>query len=250
MHVRSAGRAAVVAGLAIAALSGPAFAQGPSAADQQIRTKVVHRLTDQDILRAHDLTIAVSHGVVTLAGTVPTLHDRREAVDETRDVDGVQEVVSRLQVMAGESDRDVAERVARQIRRYVFYTVFDNVNVNVKNGVVTLLGQVTSPFKKREMADLVERVPGAQAVQNDLDVLPTSFYDDELREAVASRIYNDPLFFNDSLVPTPPVHIIVDDSHVTLVGVVSDRMERIRAGMLARDVFGVLGVTNDLRVES
>jgi len=249
MTSRIAGRMAAAIGLAVIALGRPAFAQDAAQADRQIDAKVVRRLTDQDILRAHNLTVAVHDGTVTLSGTVPTLHDRREAIDETRDVDGVQEVVSQLEVAAGESDQDVAERVARQIRRYVFYTVFDDVTVRVKDGVVTLEGKVTSPYKRREMGNLVEHVPGAQQLQNDLQVLPTSIYDDELREAVAWRIYNDALFFNDSLQPTPPVHIIVENSHVTLVGIVSSEMQRIRAGMLARDVFGVMGVTNDLNVQ-
>ncbi len=218
-------RAAAI-GLVVVALAPPAFARGAAQADQAIRAKVIRRLTDQDILRAHNITVTAQDGSVTLAGTVPTLHDERQAIDETRDVDGVQQVVSDLQVAAGESDQDVAQGVARRIRRYVFYTVFDNVTVHVQNGVVTLDGQVTSPYKKREMGNLVERVPGAQTLQNDLQVLPTSIYDDELREVIASRIYNDGLFFNYALEPTPPIHIIVDNSHVTLVGIVRSKMER------------------------
>ncbi|MBA2356209.1 MAG: hypothetical protein H0V80_16285, partial [Acidobacteria bacterium] len=41
----------------------------------------------------------------------------------------------------------VVQDVARQVRQYVNFTVFDSVNASLDNGTVTLTGKVTMPYK-------------------------------------------------------------------------------------------------------
>lgn len=236
--------------LVLVALALPAFAQGAASVDRRIATTVAHQLERRGILRAGNIMVSVQDGTVTLSGQVPSLWLKRAVIDQARGVDGVRSVVSRLTVMAPETDQGLAEQVARRLRHSVYNTIFDNVNVSATNGVVRLTGQVMSPFAKRQMGDTVRKVVGVQGVHNDLQVLPESMNDNELRLAVARRIYGNPLFSDQAILPAPPVHIIVKGSRVTLVGVVGSNALKIRAGMLARDVFGVMGVTNDLRVES
>jgi hypothetical protein len=74
----------------------------------------------------------------------------------------------------------------------VFYTIYDNVEGAVHDGVVTLTGKVTMPYKAPEIGDLVARVPGVQEVDNRISTLPVSGFDDQLRIAIASQIYRDP----------------------------------------------------------
>lgn len=77
------------------------------------------------------------------------------------------------------------------------------------------------PHKALDIGDLVARVPGVRAVDNKISTLPVSRFDDELRVAIASRIYRDPLFWVYAIHVNPPIHVVVENGHVTLTGVFS-----------------------------
>ncbi len=179
---------------------------------------------------------------------LPSAWARQHAVDEALEVDDVQSVVSKLTVAAGESDSAVAADVAEKVLRYVYYTIYDDVNVQVQDGVVTLTGRVTMPFKANEMAARVAHVHGAKEVKNQIQALPVSSFDNQIRVAVARRIYRHPLFVRYAVQADPPIHIVVENSRLTLVGVVDSEVDRRKAEYIARATFGVLDVENELRV--
>jgi len=139
--------------------------------------------------------------------------------------------------------------VAQRLRRYVFFTIFDDADIEVDDGAVTLTGRVTMPYKAEAFADLAAHVPGVQEVRNEVRTLPVSIYDDQLRYAIGRQIYGDPLFTNYAIQPNPPIHILVEHGAVTLTGVVNSEVERRKADAIARGTFGVMSVTNRLRVE-
>ena len=68
----------------------------------------------------------------------------------------------------------VLNDVAAQVRQYTRFTIFDDVNVAVDNGMVTLTGRVTMPFKKDDLEARVAKVDGVVQVKNELGVLPVS----------------------------------------------------------------------------
>jgi hyperosmotically inducible periplasmic protein len=101
------------------------------------------------------------------------------------------------------------------------------------------------------MARLAQRVPGVRSVTNDLEVLPLSNFDDQLRIQVARAIYRDPVLSRYGIQAVPPIHIIVDNGHVTLEGVVNNDMEKNVAGIRANGAGLSFGsVVNNLRVEN
>ena len=150
---------------------------------------------------------------------------------------------------ASASDRLIADRIGEQVRRYVFYTIFDDVQGRVENGLVTLTGKVTAPYKAKEIAAFVKRISGVREVDNKIETLPVSSFDDELRVQIASNIYRDPMFLNYAIQVNPPIHVIVDHGHVTLTGVVNSEVERRVAEMKARDAFGSFSVENKLLLD-
>src|SRR5690349_6235218 len=83
------------------------------------------------------------------------------------------------------TDDSVATAVIQSVNTYPRFTIFDDVGIGVDNGVVTLQGKVTMPFKRDEIADRVSRISGVREVKNDIGVLPVSIFDDELRRKVA-----------------------------------------------------------------
>jgi hyperosmotically inducible periplasmic protein len=147
-------------------------------------------------------------------------------------------------------DQMIANEVSRRVRQYVFYTIYDDVEGSVHDGVVTLTGKVTMPYKVSDIGDLVARVPGVREVDNKISTLPVSTFDDQLRVTIASQIYRDPLFWNYAIQVNPPIHVVVENGHVTLTGVVNSEVERRKAETVARTTSGVFSVDNQLRLDS
>jgi hyperosmotically inducible protein len=146
-------------------------------------------------------------------------------------------------------DRRIAEDIARQVNTYSRFTIFDDVNIAVESGLVTLTGKVTMPYKKNDIAKRVTDVRGVREVMNQIEVLPVSPFDEELRLRIARAIYGNPSFWNYAAMANPPIHIIVEHGRVTLTGVVSSNVERMLARSLATG-WGELSVTNDLRTDA
>ena len=214
--------------------------------DPQIRAQIEHKLADHDV---SGVTVSVRDGVATLRGTVASLWARDEAIEQARKADDVTNVIVELTVAAGEGDQALAEAIASRLRRYVFFSIFDDVEVTVTSGAATLSGAVTMPYKAQEMVKLARRVNGVQDVVNTIRTLPVSTFDDHIRWAIASRIYNHPAFWNYAIQVNPPIHIVVEHGRVTLTGVVNSELERRLAEMLAREVFGAFSVENKLRLD-
>ena len=129
------------------------------------------------------------------------------------------------------------------------FTIFDDVNANVKDGVVTLTGRVTMPYKKDDIEKRVAKIDGVRGVLDNIAVLPVSQFDDQLRVRIARAIYNNSNFWNYAIMPNPPIHIVVDRGRVTLTGVVNSEVDRMLARSLATQ-FGALSVTSDLKTDA
>jgi BON domain len=153
------------------------------------------------------------------------------------------------QVQAEPTDFQLFNAIAEKVLTYPRYTVFDDITGSVDHGVVTLKGEVTMPFKATDIARRVERVPGVKLVRNEIQVLPVSFFDDHLRYRIARLIYGNPEFWQYAIMANPPIHIIVDNGHVTLTGVVNSNVERMMARSLASST-SALSVTNDLKTDA
>jgi hyperosmotically inducible protein len=148
-----------------------------------------------------------------------------------------------------EADARVHDDVSRSLRAYRRLTIFDDLDVQVRQGVVTLSGKVTMPFKKHEVGERVAAVEGVRELRNEIGVLPVSNEDDDLRKRVARAIYGNPAFHRYAALPNPPVHIIVEHGRVTLAGVVPSEVDRMLARSLAAG-HGERKVTCALRTDA
>jgi osmotically-inducible protein OsmY len=147
-------------------------------------------------------------------------------------------------------DLQVFNDISKTVNRYTHFTVFDNVDASVKNGVVTLTGQVTMPFKRGDIERRVAKVDGVKQVNDKITVLPVSQFDDQLRYRIARAIYSNPNFWNYAIGPNQPIHIVVEHSRVTLEGVVLNDIDRAIARSIATNQFGVMSVKNNLKTEA
>jgi hyperosmotically inducible periplasmic protein len=146
------------------------------------------------------------------------------------------------------------DRIYKEVRHELvmlpFYGVFDNLSYKVDpDGTVTLFGQVSRPTLKSDAENVVKRIEGVERVVNNIEVLPTSMMDDEIRRAAYRAIYGNEVLSQYQMRAVPPIHIIVKNGHITLEGVVAREMDKQIAGVQANSVHGAFSVTNNLVVE-
>lgn len=143
----------------------------------------------------------------------------------------------------------IFQDVSRQVLRYPHFTIFDSINAQIEDGVVTLTGKVTMPYKRDAIASRVARIDGVRDVRNEITVLPVSQFDDELRIRIARAIYGNSNFWTYGAMANPPIHIVVENGRVTLEGVVNSNIDRMLARSIASS-FGAFSVTNNLRTDA
>jgi hypothetical protein len=173
----------------------------------------------------------------------------------------------------------VVDDIRHELLMLPYYGVFDFLAFSYEKGTVSLVGYAYQGTLKEDAEHAVKRVAGVDEVVNKIELLPTSQFDDTLRWRIYYAIYRDPFlsryapgggmlwghthpFPSGRLLPfgparfpgmepagNYPIHIIVKNGHVTLMGVVDNESDKTQAGFLARGVPGSFSVENELTVE-
>jgi hyperosmotically inducible protein len=144
----------------------------------------------------------------------------------------------------------IAQKVRHELLMLPYYGVFDDLAFKVDGGTVTLLGEVTRPTLKSDAENVVKRIEGVTNVVNQIEVLPLSPMDNQIRMAEYRAIYGDPaLSTRYGFQALPSIHIIVKNGHVRLEGMVANEADKNLVGIRANGVPNVFSVENDLQVE-
>src|SRR5208337_4697221 len=126
-----------------------------------------------------------------------------------------------------------AEGLAREVRHQLtvlpFVSVFDHIAFTLNGNNVTLTGQVVRHTLKTEAQAAVKSLEGVGAVVNQIEELPASAGDDELRRTVYRAIYEDPVLSRYAVDELPSIHIIVKKGNVALEGQVESEAVKNRA---------------------
>jgi len=144
----------------------------------------------------------------------------------------------------------LTKEVRHQLVMLPFYSVFDNLEYKVEGSKVVLMGQVVRPVLKDNAAAAIKHIEGVTQVDNQIEVLPLSPMDNQIRRAEYRAIYGSPTLQMYQVRSVPPIHIIVANGHVTLEGTVATQADKNVAGLMANKVPDVFSVTNNLRVEN
>lgn len=154
----------------------------------------------------------------------------------------------------GQPSAKSQERITREVRHELlmlpWFGVFDNIAFKVDGSTVTLLGQVVRPSLKSDADSAVKHIEGVEKVDNQIEVLPPSPMDDQLRLVLYRAIYGYPALEKYALGVQKPIRIIVKNGRLTLEGVVDSETDKNLVGLRANGVPGIFSVTNNLRVES
>lgn len=151
-------------------------------------------------------------------------------------------------------DQHALQRITKEVHHELvllpYYGVFDSIAYQVApDGTVTLLGQVANPVNKPDAERAVKGIEGVTRVVNNIEVLPPSPLDDRIRRATYVAIYRNESLSLYATRNIAPIHIIVKNGHVTLIGYVSTQMDKQIAEMQARSVPDVFSVDDQIQVE-
>ena len=117
-------------------------------------------------------------GVVTLTGTVPTEGDKAQAESIAKSSAGSQVVADQISVRppgnesdAKTVDSDTDKAIEKKLDAVLVKNKLDRgVKYDVKNGVVTLKGNVPSQSRRTQVEKLAKTVPDVKQVVNELEV--------------------------------------------------------------------------------
>ena len=165
-------------------------------------------------------------------------------------------VLSAIPAMPAQTGRTVpsraVERINKEVRHEIltlpFYDVFDNITWKVEGYNVTLGGYVTRPTLKSTAENLVKQIEGVEKVVNNIEVLPPSTLDDDLRQRLYRAIYGFSALTRYAMPVVKPIRIIVKKGDVILEGVVDREADKSMVGLRANGVPGAFSVKNNLVV--
>jgi hyperosmotically inducible protein len=144
------------------------------------------------------------------------------------------------------------QRIQKEVRHELvmlpYLGVFDSLAYKVDGSTVVLSGQVTRPSLKSDSERVVKGIEGVDKVDNQIEVLPPSSMDDQLRRKLYRAIYGYPSLQKYAMGVQQPIRIIVKSGRVTLEGVVDNEADKNVAGIRANGVPGIFSVTNNLQV--
>jgi len=142
------------------------------------------------------------------------------------------------------TDRDIIHWVKNALRNDVRGDV-SGIEVTVKDGIVTLSGEVSSLAEKEYATADTRKIRGVKGVINELVVNPAAYNDDDVCHMVRRRILNSAI-----IQPNNRIEVNCDRGKVTLSGEVTSWAERDEATLLASEVDGVTEVENRILLKS
>jgi hyperosmotically inducible protein len=146
--------------------------------------------------------------------------------------------------------KPLEEKVRHEINMLPYYGVFDDISFRVDGDKVTLTGEVWQPVLKLDTESAVKHIEGIRQVDNQIEVLPLSNFDDQIRYSTYRAIYGYTPLSRYRLGTHPSIHIVVKNGNVTLTGVVANKMDSDLAYVRANGVPGAFSVKNELRIEN
>jgi osmotically-inducible protein OsmY len=190
--------------------------------------------------------VAAADGAVTLTGYVMSHPQEHAAVRAAERIHGVRAVADELEVWLPQplerNDTEIAEAISRQGQSNML--IPQSVSAEVKNGAVTLRGEVEWAFQRDDAAEAIRHLAGVRSVKNDITVKPSSNADSgEITERVEDAIGRQANLDAHSISV-----VTTEDGTVHLQGRVRSLAESRAAVQTAEAAPGVKVVENDLSI--
>lgn len=220
----------------------------PKGTNDDIARRVEKEIRDENKVNIENLTVLHDNGTIYLGGTTQLFGSRYKAEEEAREVKGVTNVKNEI-VVTGQrsSDLEIEAEAIRRIRRHLRGSPFDLISLEVRNGFVTMTGNVRDQSLVRDGLESVIWIPGVRGVDNQIEYASIAAGDERLRQAIFRRIQREfPQYFVGA---DPSVLILVNSGRVRLVGYVDTNPTIQKIGSTVRSMPGVLSVDNQLQTK-
>jgi osmotically-inducible protein OsmY len=155
---------------------------------------------------------------------------------------------SHKRVADAPAETTLAREVHHQLQVLPFSSVFDYIEFTLDGSKVTLKGYVVRPKLKHDAAAAVRSIEGIGRVIDEIEVLPESESDDEIRRAMYRAIFENSALQKYAVQPIPSLRIIVKNGNASLEGTVESEGDKDLAGEMARGVAKVRDLKDNLVV--
>ncbi len=192
--------------------------------DREITLAIENALLNDVSVPTHLLDVQTKDGIATLSGSVDNLLAKERAAAVAQTIKGVRAVVNKVAVVpAARTDKQIRSDVMTALTRDPVTAAYE-IDLMVKDGVVTLSGTVQSWHAKQLAAQIVKSVRGVKDVENDITfTYPATRPDAEITADIQSRLESD-VWIDGGLIV-----VEVNDAQVTLHGAVGSAAEKHRA---------------------
>jgi osmotically-inducible protein OsmY len=213
--------------------------------DSELKTDVLAELKYEPGVNTSDIGVLAKDGAVTLNGFVTNYGEKWNAVRATKRVAGVRAVADDIVVKLHSSiirpDGEIASAAANQIS-WFSPTPKGAVQVMVRDGWLTLEGEVELGYQRGDVEDNVQFLAGVKGVTNLITVkskLSAVNVKDEIETA----------FERSALLDADKIEVQTAGTTVTLRGQVRNHAERDEAERVAWAAPGVGTVDNKIEVK-
>ena len=221
--------------------------------DMQLKDDVLAELKYEPIVKVTGIGVLVKNGTVTLNGYVSSYVEKLEAVQAVKRIAGVKAIADDIEIQLPASyhrtDSDIAAAATNQLN-WATLIPPGTIQVTVREGTITLEGEVESWFQKNVAANVVRHLLGVTGVSNRLSlaqpirkVVEPTVKPVEVEKAIKSA------FKRSAVVDANKISVETSGSNVELIGNVRNLAEREEAERAAWAAPGVFSVDNQLTVK-
>ena len=214
--------------------------------DSEIKNDVLSELKYEPSVKVTDIGVLVKDGSVTLNGFATSYGEKWDAVKVAKRVAGVRAIADDIEVKFPESmrrnDGDIAIAAANNIEWLSWAVPGKTVQVTVREGWITLEGQVEWWYQKEAAENTVRYLSGVKGVSNQIAINP-KLSATKVEAAIEAALKRSALLDADQIA------VETSGNKVTLTGKVRSYHEYDEAERIAWAAPGVNLVDNDLTVQ-